>query len=80
MTNKEALKNAQELIQFCHSHDYCTDCIFYEGDDIINCAINYPIAYAGVEYRDFICSECQKDADECKSSCEYGKAVRTNDK
>lgn len=25
--------------------------------------------------RDFICSECQKDADECKSSCEYGKAI-----
>ena len=25
--------------------------------------------------RDFICSECQKDDDECKSSCEYGKAL-----
>lgn len=25
--------------------------------------------------RDFICSECQNDADECKSSCEYGQAL-----
>ena len=25
--------------------------------------------------RDFICSECQKDDDECKSTCEYGKAL-----
>ena len=25
--------------------------------------------------RDFICSECQNDDDECKSSCEYGKAL-----
>ena len=25
--------------------------------------------------RDFICSECQKDDAECKSSCEYGKAL-----
>lgn len=25
--------------------------------------------------RDFLCSECQKDADECKSSCEYGQAL-----
>ena len=25
--------------------------------------------------RDFICSECQNDDDECKSSCEFGKAL-----
>lgn len=25
--------------------------------------------------RDFICSECQSGADECKSSCEYGEAL-----
>ena len=25
--------------------------------------------------RDFICSECQSNDDECKSSCEYGKAL-----
>ena len=25
--------------------------------------------------RDFLCSECQKDDDQCKSSCEYGKAL-----
>ena len=25
--------------------------------------------------RDFICSECQNNDDECKSSCEYGQAL-----
>ena len=25
--------------------------------------------------RDYLCSECQNDADECKSSCEYGQAL-----